>query len=366
MLTNNTIMIRHFKKFLLAFSFGAPAATSAPQWFQLGSDIDGLVAFYGLGSALSLSADGTRIAVGASIANGSQGASRIFELQSGSWVQLGNDIDGEAPSDKSGFSVALSVDGNRVCIGAPQNDDSGANAGHTRVFEYQSGSWVQLGADIDGEAAGDQSGYAVSMSADGSRVAVGAPYNGGGGHTRVFELQSGSWIQIGSDIDGNQANSGSAMAVSMSASGTRVAVGAPYYKPVSGTVGNVRVFEYQGNAWVQLGADIIGEAFLDYFGWSVSLSADGNRVAAGATQNDGSGNNAGHVRVHDFYSGSWVQVGDDIDGEAADDKSGYAVALSADGSCVAIGAGENDGAAANAGHVRIFQLEKRQLDSTGC
>ena len=30
--------------------------------------------------------------------------------------------------------------------------------------------WVQLGADIDGEASGDQSGAAVSMSADGGRA----------------------------------------------------------------------------------------------------------------------------------------------------------------------------------------------------
>lgn len=155
------------------------------------------------------------------------------------------------------------------------------------------------------------------------------------------------------------------MAVSLSASGTRVAIGAPYFKPVSGTVGNVRVFEYQVNSWVQVGSDINGEAFLDYFGWSVSLSADGNRVAAGATQNDGSGNNAGHVRVHDFDSGSWVQVGGDIDGEAADDKSGYAVSLSDDGNRLAIGAGENDGTAANAGHVRIFQLENANWTQLG-
>ena len=30
-------------------------------------------------------------------------------------------------------------------------------------------------ADIDGEAAGDQSGYSVSLSSDGTRVAIGAP-----------------------------------------------------------------------------------------------------------------------------------------------------------------------------------------------
>ena len=43
-----------------------------------------------------------------------------------------------------------------------------------RIYEYSSGSWTQLGADIDGEAAGDNSGYSVSLSSDGTRVAIGA------------------------------------------------------------------------------------------------------------------------------------------------------------------------------------------------
>ena len=33
---------------------------------------------------------------------------------------------------------------------------------------------TQIGSDIDGEAAGDQSGRSVSLSADGSTVAIGA------------------------------------------------------------------------------------------------------------------------------------------------------------------------------------------------
>ena len=35
-------------------------------------------------------------------------------------------------------------------------------------------SQTQLGSDIDGEAANDQSGYSVSLSSDGTRVAIGA------------------------------------------------------------------------------------------------------------------------------------------------------------------------------------------------
>ena len=80
---------------------------------------------------------------------------RVYEYSSSSWSQLGADIDGEAAGDSSGTSVSLSSDGTIVAIGSPYNDGNGSNSGHVRVYEYSGGSWSQLGTDIDGEAAGD-------------------------------------------------------------------------------------------------------------------------------------------------------------------------------------------------------------------
>ena len=56
------------------------------------------------------------------------------------------------------WSVSLSSDGTRVAIGATGNDGNGNDAGHVRIYTYSAGSWTQLGADIDGEAADDNSG----------------------------------------------------------------------------------------------------------------------------------------------------------------------------------------------------------------
>ena len=50
-------------------------------------------------------------------------------------TQLGADIDGEAAGDSSG-SVSLSADGNCLAIGAPGNDANGMNSGHVRVYEW--------------------------------------------------------------------------------------------------------------------------------------------------------------------------------------------------------------------------------------
>ncbi|MDA9693359.1 hypothetical protein N9U43_01820, partial [Cytophagia bacterium] len=83
--------------------------------------------------------------------------------------QMGSDIDGEAANDYSGKSLSLSSDGTILAIGARNNDGNGTSAGHVRVYEWNSGSssWVQKGSDIDGEAAGDGSGRSVSLSSDG-------------------------------------------------------------------------------------------------------------------------------------------------------------------------------------------------------
>ena len=106
--------------------------------------------------------------------NGSDaGHVRIFEHIGGSWTQIGQDIDGEAPDDQSGYSVSLSSDGNKVAIGAHNNDGNGSNAGHVRIFEHIGGSWSQIGQDIDGEGVVDKSGNSVSLSSDGNKVAIG-------------------------------------------------------------------------------------------------------------------------------------------------------------------------------------------------
>ena len=81
----------------------------------------------------------------------------------------------------------------------------------------------------------------------------------------------------------------------------------------------------------QLGADINGEAANDYSGKSVSFNSDGTIVAIGATDNYGNGSSSGHVRVYQYSSGSWTQLGSDIIGDAASDYSGLSVSLSSDG-----------------------------------
>ncbi|MFT7379572.1 MAG: Flp pilus assembly pilin Flp, partial [Bacteroidia bacterium] len=200
-----------------------------------------------------------------------------------------------------GRPVSLSSDGSIVAIGAQYNDGNGTDAGHVRVYKNISGTWTQVGADIDGEAAGDWSGYSVSLSSDGSTVAISARNNDGNGsnagHVRIYKNISGTWTQVGADIDGEATGDQSGISVSLSSDGSTVAVGAIFNDGTGTDAGHVRIYKNISGTWTQQGSDIDGEAAGDYFGWSVSLSSDGSTVAIGAIYNDGNGASAGHVRI---------------------------------------------------------------------
>lgn len=333
---------------------------------QIGADIDGEAAGDWSGNSVSLSSDGSIVAIGAykSDPNGSDsGHVRIYQNISGTWTQVGADIDGESGSDWSGRSISLSSDGSIVAIGARQNDGNGMDAGHVRVYQNVFGTWTQIGSDIDGEAGFDRFGWSVSLSSDGTILAVGAPFNNGvegsnTGHVRVYQNNAGSWVQIGIDIDGEAVNDQSGISVSLSSDGAFVAIGANNNDANGANSGHVRVYQNLPlGGWTQIGADIDGEASPDQFGLSISLSDDGSIVAVGAPFNDGNGSDSGHVRVYENIAGNWTQIGSDIDGELATDESGTekSVSLSSDGNIVAIGAKLNDGNGAVSGHVRILQ-----------
>ncbi len=340
------------------------------QWIQIGQDIDGEATADESGWCVSLNADGSIVAIGAPLNSGNgteSGHVRVYEKIGGTWIQFGNDIDGENGYEESGSTVALNSNGNIVAIGSPRSYVGGTNIGHVRVFEYSGGNWVQLGNMIIGETSYDNSGCAVSLNGDGTIVAIGAQNNDGSfnnaGHVRIFQYITGVWTQIGNDLDGEAGSGGGGetagdrfgYSVRLNYAGNILAVGADCNDGNGNRAGHVRVFDFTGGNWVQLGNDIDGEAAQDYSGKSVSLNSSGTRVAIGAPNNFGNGSNSGHARVYEYNGSAWVQLGNDIDGEDANDHAGWSVSLNAVGDILAIGASANEGTGSNEGHVRVFK-----------
>ena len=86
------------------------------------------------------------------------------------------------------------------------------------------------------------------------------------------------------------------------------------------------------------------------------MSKEGSRVVIGAPYNDDNddkANNAGRVRIFDWNTTDWVQVGANIDGVAASDYFGNAAAISPDGSRVVVGAPGGTGSV----HVYEFPIQ---------
>ena len=129
----------------------------------------------------------------------------------------------------------------------------------------------------------------------------------------------------------------------MSEDGLHLAVGSIFNDDGGTNSGSIRVYSRgsEEDAWVQKGVDIDGEAAQDYSGWSISLSSDGTRLVVGAVFNDnGSTINSGHVRVYDWNSGAsrWDQLGPDLNGVSAGDFFGYSISLSKNKNYLAVGA----------------------------
>lgn len=326
-------------------------------WNQMGADIDGEAANDRSGVSVSINSDGTRVAIGAHYHGSRAGHVRVYDWDGVSWNQIGEDIAGEAANDRSGYSVSLNSLGTIVAIGAFLNDGTASDAGHVRVYNWDGVSWIKIGEDIEGEAENDRSGYSVSINNEGTRVAIGAYLNDGtasnAGHARVYEWDGVSWNKMGDDIDGEAEGDYSGLSVSLSRDGTRVATGAYLNDDAGLNAGHARVFEWDGASWNKMGEDLDGRDQYDFFGYSVSLSEDGTRVVVGSVYSEGSGVS----RVFEWDGSTWNQIGKDLKGSNFNDLFGRFVSMSADGKHVAIGADKNDDAGSNAGHTKVFDID---------
>ena len=354
-----------------------PKFLQSGHWIQRGQDLDGDRAWDEFGESVALSADGRTVAGGARYwTNGSlAGQVRVYYFSSSSnnqWLPLGNVLTGDDTGDQLGSSVALSADGRTIAIGARmRRGANGFESGQVRVLRLaDDNEWKVLGHFIQGSRRNNRFGDSVAISADGTIVAAGAIYNSDNGslagHCRVFgyNAETDSWDQLGQDLQGEAEQDQFGDSVALSADGMTVAAGGIWNDNGSGTdAGQVRVFRYNRNSkrWSQLGQTLLGNAADDRFGISVSLSADGTIVAAGSDANNGNGANSGEVRVWAYGAvrKRWDQVGPSIYGERYGDQFGHSVALSADGTKFASGSNEHDATGPFSGCVRVFEYNSR-------
>ena len=289
------------------------------------------------------------------------------------WLQKGNDIGGiDSAPGNYGISVGMAGDGHMWAEGAHQAIGTDATSGHVRVFRYKAATeqWERFGKELLGDKHGDEYGYSLDLSRDGTHVAVGAPgadRAASGPDHGYFNVHrwndtAQEWVQMGPDKWGEAANERSGHDIQINTRGNLVAIGAPG-SPIEGPdTGEIRLFEYMPNTdrWLRRGNDIHGEAAGDRFGWSVAMNDDatddsGLMIAGGAPYADANGADAGEVRVFMYnhtQHGRFHKVGHTMRGKAPGDNFGWSVAMNGEGTIVAVGA---PGAADGRGQVLVYE-----------
>ena len=310
------------------------------------------------GSAVSLSADGFRLAVASPGWDESPSQLDIcqvlvYDWNDENWEQVGQDLIGPGPrtTTTGGLSlsqtVALSQDGSRVAFGSPD-----WNGGQVAIFQEPNAAenkWTFVGQNLTGpEGENGRFGYSVAMSFTGATVAVGSPFaandndEAAAGVVRVFqEAENSTWSQLGQDIVGEGSFELNGWSVTLSNDGSLVAFGSPGSGVLGDFTGAVRVYRLDNTIWTQLGRRIRGDSLQDKFGHSVSLSDNGLVLAVGGWEKpDANGGiYVGHVRIYEYVERlkDWTQLGRDLVGSKSFDNFGYSVALSSDGMTVAVG-----------------------------
>ncbi len=367
-----------------------------------------LSAYDAFGYAVALSGDGSRLVVGAEGTDRRKGAIHLFTVDGATWGQSFTRTAGISygpfaslnEGDFFGGSVALNDAGTRLAVGAIYDDTAGKDLGAVYLFTVDGTTWgdritrVRIITDGVGVSLSsiDKFGYSVALNTDGSQLVVGAVDNNTGGSIATHKkdcivcasgskrgavyLLALSGYTWGAKIDVQRIitdqkvldlnpKTAFGASVALSDDGTKLAVGAPRYN----NKGAVYLFEINPvtDAW---GTEVLytrriadGEgvslANTDLFGSSIALNGDGNKLAVGAENTD---SNIGKVHLFTVDGSRWgntvtetkrITTGTGGLSLQAGDHFGGAVALSNDGTKLAVGAHGTDD---NTGAVYLFTV----------
>jgi hypothetical protein len=230
----------------------------------------------------------------------------------------------------------------------------------TTLFDWTGGSSTTVAGGTDTTAAPTDSTAAPTDSTtavgDTTVPAAGDTTVPAAGDTTVPAATAGEAISLVQ----SKGQSGDAFggAVVLSTDGSTLAVGA-LYADVNGNAdqGSVTVFTRSGGKWAEQGVLTVPGAANDWFGYSIAMSSDGSTIAVGAVYATVDGNKAqGSASVFARSGGKWA-LEKTVTGKdgAAGDLFGYSVSLSADGATLAVGAtGSDAGGNADQGSASVF------------
>ncbi len=318
------------------------------------------------GIAVALSHDGATALMTMSDDDAGHGVGYVFVQRGETWIEQATLLPPEPPVGAGfggGEGAGLSADGNTAVIGALFDDESAENAGAAHVFvrNPETSEWTYQDKLIasDGDE-GDNFGRSVAISGDGNVVVAGANKDDGAtGSAYVFirDQKTSQWTeQIKLTASDAEPIALFGFSVAISADGDTILVGAWDDDEQAVGAGAAYVFVRDGNNWFeQAKLTALDGSFLDKFGTSVALSADGDRAVIGALHATGG---LGAAYFFTRNGSAWTQRSKFgvCDGESLD-LFGERVDISGDGQTALVGSRWRDVDFLNQGAAYVYDLD---------
>ncbi len=256
------------------------------------------------------------------------------------WEQVGQTVLGEEDYGYFGDAVSMSDDGSTVAVSTTMFDSNGfEDNGQVRVYRLVGNMWTQVGSGISGEFWSEGFGNSLSLSADGNILAIGSAWGDEGyGYVKVFELIDDEWALKGSKLTGPQEHGNFGICVSLSDDGLTLGVARGGF---NGSYGS-HIYEFDGNAWVNTGGPSSS-----YNVKAITMSGDGTMMIYG-------GQNFLHPTRK--IDGVWTVLSNMSVGTGGINGGSSFLSISGDGNVWAWGGEDWDNQATDGGRITIIDM----------
>lgn len=339
---------------------GLPRADAAPIPYSLEhvfrSHSTARQAGNGLGQSAAI--DGNILAVGSPYDDIGGADSGIVNLYNAATGALLHRLTNPNPSRESYFGWSIAVSGNRVVVGAPEDDTGSNDTGIAYVYDFTSPTPAVPVLVIENPNPAQNDTFGWSVAIDGDLVVVGVPEGDSGqldaGCAYVFDLDSSSpAVPL---VKFNNPNSGGEnFGVSVAVSGTRVVVGAA---PDDAGGDACRAYVYETSSATPATPAVVladgSPATNDHFGVLVDIS--GSIVVVAAPQEDTGAQNAGACYAFDVGGATPTVPVVTINNPAPALNDNFGSAISIDGPSLLVGSYLDDQGGTDCGRVHLFNL----------
>ena len=239
------------------------------------------------------------------------GAVSVYRYVSGTWME--ETI--LTPSDQviSDYGFAVAIDGSVAAVGAPGYPSAPGTGGAVYVYRYNGSSWIEEDLLI-GSNLSNQSLFGSAISIDGDRMLVGAfnaddSTSNQAGKLYVYEYDGVQWNET-AELQSDESNNIANLGVSVGLEGDWAIGGAQLDDELASGSGAVYVYQYDGQNW-GLHSKLTATEGAGFFLFGIGVAIDEQQILVGAENWFGMGSDAtgkAYLFNYDATNDQWVEM----------------------------------------------------------